>query len=105
MPISPLASIRIRAFNVKAEIPKSIGFQSALKKSVHRKDPRYRDALMKIAMLSKESTLGMVVEDVKDFEILLERISCIVIDFFETCFWETEFCEKVENIKWNPSKP
>ena len=50
----------------------SRGFQSILKKSVHFNNARFRDLLMEIAMLSRENTLGMFVENLEDLSILFE---------------------------------
>ena len=50
----------------------SRGFQSILKKSIHFNNSRYRDILMSITLLSKENTVGMYIEDLKDLAIIFE---------------------------------
>ena len=55
---------------------------------------------MQLTVLSKENTLSMYVSSVNDLSILLQRLSPTVFDFFENCFWRTEFCEAVENVDW-----
>ena len=42
----------------------------------------------------------MYVSSVNDLSILFQRLSPTVFDFFENCFWQTEFCEAVENVNW-----
>ena len=86
--------------SVKQSADVLTGCQSILKKSVHYENSRQRDQLMQLTVLSKVNTLSMYVSSVDDLSILFQKLSPTVNDFFENCFWQTEFCEAVENVNW-----
>ncbi len=59
------------------------------------------ESLIELLLLSRESSLGNVVTEFKDFE-KLENISSATIDkFFQNSFMRTEMSKAVTNIKWN----
>jgi len=77
------------------------GFQSVGVKSVHTKNPRFRDALIRIFLLDdKNSHLGVLVSNLTDLDVLFSTPSDLVKQFFEACFVETDFCEKIKDVDW-----
>jgi len=70
-------------------------------KSVHTKNPRFRDALIRIYLLDdKNSHLGMLVSNLIDLNVLFSTPSDLAKQFLETCFIETDFCKSIKDVDW-----
>ena len=65
---------------------------------MHFENPLFRDFLIKIIELSRESTLALFLQNLDDLMRLFETLSPVVNSFLENCFTETGFCIRINKV-------
>ena len=92
---------RLNCFSEKQDLECSCKeFASVRMKSVHFHSNKYRDILIKLSLLCKETEITSFVDSIDDLEILLINANPVSVTLFERSFTETRYCKEVETVDW-----
>ena len=80
------------------------GYKSVLHKSIYFENLNFRNALIDISLMCKETDITSLVFTLDDMEMLFESVDQHLTTFFKYCFTNTSYCDKISNIEWNLSK-
>lgn len=77
------------------------GFMSIMHKSVYYEDERFRDILIQIANMCKETDITNLFFTLNDMGEMFCKATPIMAEFFENCYSQNSYCEKIKSVKWN----